>query len=129
LRNQGATVEQLLALIGATADDLDAAGDPVATRTAERLRRAVESTRRATAAVLGFASAPRDAAAVSVPYLMLLGVLAGGYMHALAVAAVARHDAPQDGDADRLAAADFYGAHQLPRVHALAETVAAGEIG
>jgi hypothetical protein len=45
-------------------------------------------------------------------------------MHALAVVAVAAHAAPE-ADAQRLTAADFYGAH-LPRVHALAETVASG---
>jgi acyl-CoA dehydrogenase len=31
-------------------------------------------------------------------------------------------------DQERLTAADFYGAHHLPRVYALADTVAAGEI-
>ena len=64
---------------------------------------------------------------MSVPYLMLLGVLAGGWMHGLAVVAVAAHDAPAAEDAGRLTLADFYGAHHLPRVHALAETVASGE--
>ena len=72
-------------------------------------------------------SSPRDAHAVSVPYLMLLGVLAGGWMHALAVVAVAAHEVPAAEDAARLTLADFYGAHHLPRVHALAETVASGE--
>ncbi|WP_279071793.1 acyl-CoA dehydrogenase C-terminal domain-containing protein, partial [Microbacterium lacticum] len=98
-----------------------------AARTADRLERAVASARRATADVVGFGSSPRDAHAVSVPYLMLLGVLAGGWMHALAVVAVAAHEAPAAEDAARLTLADFYGAHHLPRVHALAETVASGE--
>jgi len=127
IRDRGVTAEALFAQMDATVDALRAAGGDVASRTADRLERAVASARRATADLVAFADAPRDAHAVSVPFLMLLGVLAGGWMHALAVVAVAAHDAPADADADRLRAADFYGAHHLPRVHALAETVASGE--
>ncbi|WP_061781857.1 acyl-CoA dehydrogenase [Microbacterium hominis] len=131
IRNQGATAAALFADIERTVDALRAAGGDVAARTADRLERAVDAARRATAAMVAFGSSPRDAHAVSVPYLMLLGVLAGGWMHALAVVAVAAHEGADEGadeaDAARLTAADFYGAHHLPRVHALAETVASGE--
>ncbi|MDQ0642495.1 acyl-CoA dehydrogenase [Microbacterium murale] len=123
LRDQGATAAQLFAEIERTVADLN--GAPLA----GRLTRALDAARRATDAVLGFADAPRDAYAVSVPYLMLLGTLAGGWMHALAVVAVAAHEAPIDTDAARLTDADFYSTQHLPRVHALAETVLAGEIG
>ncbi|MEQ6897744.1 acyl-CoA dehydrogenase [Microbacterium sp. KR10-403] len=129
IRNGGATVERLLGRIDETIATLRAAEHPVAQRTADRLERAVEASRRATQALLGFATSPRDAAAVSVPYLMLLGTLSGGWMHALAVVAVLAHETEQEKDAARLTLADFYGAHHLPRVHALAETVAGGEIG
>ncbi|WP_431802027.1 acyl-CoA dehydrogenase [Microbacterium sp. bgisy203] len=135
IRNQGATAEALFARIDATVADLravagDAASDVAvrtAERTADRLERAVAAARRATADLLGFAGSLRDAHAVSVPYLMLLGTLSGGWMHGLAVVAVAKHDAATDEDVARLRTADFYGAHHLPRVHALAETVASGE--
>lgn len=134
IRGGGATAEALFAQIDETVARLrstdtatpDASG--VAVRTADRLERAVAAARRATGDLLGFASSPRDAHAVSVPYLMLLGVLSGAWMHALAVVAVCAHAQTQDGDAARLRAADFYGAHHLPRVQALAETVASGEI-
>ncbi|WP_439593573.1 acyl-CoA dehydrogenase [Microbacterium sp.] len=128
LRNGGATVELLLADIEKTIDALRAQSDAVAVRTADRLERAIAATRRATTDLLGFASSPRDAYAVSVPYLMLLGTLAGGWMHALAVRAVLAHDALSARDRERLTIADFYGAHHLPRVAALADTVAGGEI-
>ncbi|GAA1935948.1 acyl-CoA dehydrogenase [Microbacterium aoyamense] len=128
LRNGGATVEALLTDVEATIDALRGHGDPVAARTADRLERAVAATRRATTDLLGFANSPRDAYAVSVPYLMLLGTLAGGWMHALAVVAVLSHDEPKARGAERLTSADFYGAHHLPRVAALADTVAGGEI-
>ncbi len=126
LRDGGATAESLFAQIEQTVDALRADGAEIATRTADRLARAVDSARRATTSLLEFGSS-RDALAAGVPYLMLLGTLAGGWMHALAVGAVA--DGTRDDAAARLASADFYGAHHLPRVHALAETVAAGEIG
>lgn len=127
LRDGGATAERFFAEVDATAAALRARDEPVAERTAERLERAAAAARRATADIIGFGGSPRDAHAVSVPYLMLLGTLAGGWMHALAVAAVSAHEGADEGDAARLRAADFYGAHHLPRVHALAETVASGE--
>ena len=128
LRNDGETAAALFARIDATVAALRGAADPVASRISERLGRALESARRATSALLGF-GATRDAFAVSVPYLMLLGTLAGGWMHALAVQAVLGHGEREETDAERLTAADFYTAHHLARVHALAEAVAAGEIG
>lgn len=129
LRDGGAVVGELFARIDETIAALRALGTPAAARSADRLGRAVEASRRATADLLAFADSPRDAYAVSVPYLLLLGTLAGGWMHALAVVAVGAHAEPSAADAARLTAADFYAAHHLPRVHALAETVAAGEIG
>ena len=128
LRNGGSTAEELFTRIDATIAQLRGLDGPDAARTADRLERAVAAARRATADLLGFAESPRDAYAVSVPYLLLLGTLAGGWMHALAVAAVLRHETRTEADAARITSADFYGAHHLPRVHALAETVAAGEI-
>lgn len=125
IRNQGATAEALFVAMGETVTALSAFDHPVATRLADRLTRAIDSARRATVALVGFAASPRDAYAVSVPYLMLLGTLSGGWMHALAAIAVL-----DDGKttSERLTIADFYGSHHLPRVHALAETVAGGEI-
>ncbi|MGY1553254.1 acyl-CoA dehydrogenase [Microbacterium sp. A588] len=128
LRDQGATVAALFEQMEETVTALRTGDSGVGTRTADRLERAVVAARQATEAVLGFADAPRDAYAASVPYLMLLGTLAGGWMHALAVVAVAGHAAVEESDAARLTDADFYGAHHLVRVHALAETVAAGEV-
>lgn len=127
LRNGGASAEALFEQIDATAAQLGGLQHPVAARTAERLGRAVAAARAATASLLGFAESPRDAAAVSVPYLLLLGTLSGGWMHGLAVVAVLGREQDVPADAQRLSAADFYGAHELPRVHALAEAVAAGE--
>ncbi len=127
LRDGGSTVGALFAQIDETVAALRATEGAVAVRVADRLARAVEAARRATDALLAFGLG-RDASAVSVPYLMLLGTLSGGWMHALAVVAVAAHTEPAETDAARLTDADFYAAHHLARVHALAETVAVGEI-
>ena len=128
MRDGGATAGEVLGQIDATIAQLRESGGAVAGRVAERLQRAVEAARRATADLLGFAASPRNAHGVSVPYLMLLGTLVGGWMHALAIVAVEAHSAPEAVDAERLTAADFYSSHHLPRVHALAETVAVGEV-
>ncbi|GAA3937122.1 acyl-CoA dehydrogenase [Microbacterium soli] len=127
VRDGGATAGRLFDAITETITTLRGLENPVATRTADRLERAVAAARTATASVLGFGQT-RDAYGVSVPYLMLLGTLAGGWMHALAVVAVLAHETAEETDAARLVSADFYGAHHLPRVHMLAETVAAGEV-
>lgn len=127
IRNGGATAEALFAEMAATVETLRGLGDPVATRTADRLDRAIAAARAATGSLLGFGMT-RDSYSVSVPYLMLLGTLAGGWMHALAVVAVLAHETADATDRARLVSADFYGAHHLPRVHMLAETVAAGEV-
>lgn len=128
VRDGGAVAEELLARIDATVAQLRGFDHPMAVRTADRIERAVAAARRATADLLAQAASPRDLYAVSVPYLMLLGTLAGGWMHAQAVCAVLAHETPSATDAARLTSADFYGSHHLPRVHALAETVAGGEI-
>jgi len=127
LRDGGAVAGELFDRIDATIGQLRGLERPEALRAADRLDRAVAAARRATAELLAFAGS-RDAYAVSVPYLMLLGTLAGGWMHARALAAVLAHPTRTDADAARVSSAEFYGAHHLPRVHALAETVASGEI-
>src|SRR5690606_15847918 len=120
IRNAGATAQGVFEQIDVTTDALRALRHPLAERTADRLARATEPARPATPERRRGAAHPRNAYAVSVPYLMLLSPLTGGWMHALAIDAVLGRGQERDGDAARLTAADFYGAHHLPRVHALA---------
>lgn len=129
LRDSGQTLGQVFAMIREQTAALTATGDALASRVAERTERAVGAAERATQALLGFASTPRDAYAVSVPFQELLATLVGGWMHATIATAVLGHGERSEDDARRLAEADFYSAHHLAQVHALAETVAAGEIG
>lgn len=129
LRDGGQTVGRVFALIREQLAALGASSDPIAARIVERTERAVVSAERATQAILGFGSSPRDAFAVSVPYQEMLAMLIGGWMHATIATAVLAHAEQSDDDTRRLSEADFFGAHHLAQVHALAETVAAGEIG
>ncbi len=127
LRDKGATVAAVLDTIREQLAALTATGDPVAERVAERTQRAIEAAERATASVLQQTN-PRDIFAVSVPYQELLSQLVGAWMHAIIVTTVVGRGVQSADDARRLTEADFYTAHHLSKVHALAETVAAGEI-
>lgn len=128
LRDSGQTVDRVFALIREQLAALGWSNSPVAGRIIERTERAIASAERATQAILGFGSSPRDAFAVSVPYQEMLAMLIGGWMHATIATAVLAHAESSDDDKRRLSEADFYSAHHLAQVHALAETVAAGEI-
>ncbi len=128
LRDGGQTAAGVFAAIRAQLDTIRGSSNPVAARLVERIERAIQAAERATASILEHASNPRDAFAVSVPYQELLATLVGSWMHATIVTAVLAHDSLSDEDQRRLTEADFYGAHHLTKVHALVETVAAGEI-
>lgn len=128
LRDGGATVGRFFTQMTDQVATLRASSNDVAQRTADRLERAVAAASGATDSLVGLAGNPRDVYAVSVPYQEMLAVLVGGWMHAILVAAVLKHDSLSEEDQRRLTEADFYGAHHLSAVHALAETVAAGEI-
>lgn len=128
LRDQGATLQRLFGMIQEQATHLQGLDHEVATRTAERLGRALASAAAAATALGNFAQSPRDAFAVSVPFQKLLSLLVGGWMHALITGAVLKHDTLSDTDAMRLREADFFGAHHLSEVHALREIVEQGEI-
>ncbi len=128
LRDRGETAQLALGEILAQIEKLQSFDNPVAARVAERLQRAVESASNATTALFANAENPRDVFAVSVPYQRLLSTLLGGFMHAIITTAVLEDGTDSADNARRLTEADFYTAHHLANAHALAETVAAGEI-
>ncbi|WP_434968890.1 acyl-CoA dehydrogenase [Microbacterium sp. bgisy207] len=127
IRDDGATVGRVLDEVSEAVAQLRGVDHPVAARTADRLETARASAQSATAQLLRFGMT-RDAYAVSVPYLMLLGFLAGGLMHARMLTATLAHTSPTDADVRRIREADAYGVYHLSRVAGLAEIVAAGEV-
>jgi hypothetical protein len=95
------------------------------------LKDAIDALEAATRWVIEtFQREPRSAAAVSVPYLMLFGTVAGGWMMARAasVAQASLSDPAADHEfmKAKLATARFYVEHELPRALALAREVTGG---
>ncbi len=80
--------------------------------------------------VASYANEARAVHAVSVPFLLMTGVVAGGWQ--MARAALAARRRLDEGDSDRsfleakLASAQFYFDHVLPRAHAMRDTVLRG---
>ncbi|MFJ9778984.1 acyl-CoA dehydrogenase [Amycolatopsis sp. NPDC101161] len=133
IRDQGRTANDLLDLIDADTTTLSTVEHPAAHRAAQRLRHATDTVRRATSTLVGFAEDnPRDAFAGSVGYLTMWGLLAGGWAHGrIFSAAITTHHAGDLDEAElhrRVVEADFYGAHHLSRIAALAAALEAGEI-
>ncbi|MFC9871798.1 acyl-CoA dehydrogenase [Nocardia salmonicida] len=130
LRNEAATALRALELVETDLNELRSSTHPVAKRTVDRLDRALATARTSTQDLLTLAASdPRDAFAGSVAYLGILALVAGSWMHVRILTAVLAHPEHTDADRRRLAEADFYGAHHLSRVHALAESIREGEIG
>ena len=72
---------------------------------------------------------PRKALAGAVPYLRLMGIVAGGWLMAVAALAAARREAA-GGDGEfcraKLATARFYAEHMLAPAAALLPAIAGG---
>jgi alkylation response protein AidB-like acyl-CoA dehydrogenase len=127
-RDEGSVAYAVHALIEDAIAPLRGHDHPVARRTADRLERALASSRSATKTLIAQArDNPRDLLVGGVPYLEQWGILAGGWMHARILSATL--EGPQGADADRrILDADFYGAHHLSRIPSLTEAIEAGEI-
>ncbi len=116
LRDQGVAVRELIADIRADADEV--------------LLAAVTKAETALDHILTGGLSAREASAVSVPYLMMLGTLTGGWMALKNKKAALAQMATGDWDTRFLKAkaahADVFAAHSLPRVAALAQTILNG---
>ncbi|PXX44463.1 acyl-CoA dehydrogenase [Aquitalea magnusonii] len=124
----GATARALLEEARATADKLAAAGYA---SMASNLQQAAAEAERCVAFILeSFGTQPQLAAAGSVPFLKLMGIVLGGWQLGRA-ALIAREKLGEDGvDEDFLKAkittARFFAEHLLPQVSGLAAAIVAG---
>jgi acyl-CoA dehydrogenase len=124
----GATARALLDEARATADKLAAAGYA---SMASNLQQAAAEAERCVAFILeSFGAQPQLAAAGSVPFLKLMGIVLGGWQLGRA-ALIAREKQGEDGvDEDFLQAkiitARFFAEHLLPQVGGLASAIVAG---
>jgi len=140
LRDGGATVQAIIVAMrdtlravqaeAAGADDDDRAG---LTLLHDNLDQAIQAYEDAVRFILEHAAANvRAVFSSSVPYLMLAGIVHGGWQMARAALACRRQSAGQ-AEADpfyrhKLATALFYGAHLLPRALALSAAVRSGAV-
>ncbi len=130
LLNDGTSLGLLLDEIDSTCQQLEAAGNPLATL-GHQLRAALTSAREARLFLLDKAASDKSlAGSISVNFLMLCGYLCGGWiMGQSALKARDMLDSHQ-GDAGFLNAkqvtAAFYADHLLPRVQGLLGTIRAG---
>lgn len=88
--------------------------DMKAMSTADKIVKAISVLEKSSAVLAGKSKNPDDVALVAVPYLNLLGYVAGGVM----LERIAK------ADPSKVPVADFYAAHVLPRIYGLAEIVA-----
>jgi hypothetical protein len=100
-------------------------------RMADRVRRATDQARDAVNHLLASANSPRKAAASGHHFIMMMGMLTGGWQMARG-AAIARRQS-QDAGADidflttRWTLADVFITQRMPQVDALAETIMKGD--
>jgi len=116
MRDQGVAVRSLLEDIRNGAD--------------EALNAAADEAEQALDYILTGGLSAREAAAVSVPYLMMLGHLTGGWMALKNKTAATAQKGSADWDEAfldaKIAHANVFSAHSLPRVKSLAQTILSG---
>ena len=129
LRNKGVVLNELLDEIAADCESLSS--DAQLAPLARRLSQGLEDTRQAVAWVLDSGAQSRDAAgAISVPFMMLMGYLCGGWVSCRMAQRATARLAAGEGDPAYLQAkvstARFYCEHLLPRVSGLRDTILEG---
>ena len=127
-REGGATLMAVIGLMRKT--QAAAAADSELATIADNLGTGIDALERAAAFIVAnFAGDVRSVAVGAVPFLRLMGIVAGGWM--MARAALAARKRIADGDTDpfypaKVATATFYATHTLVMAPALAQVVQAG---
>ncbi|PZN33713.1 MAG: acyl-CoA dehydrogenase [Proteobacteria bacterium] len=129
-RDGGAAMRALIAEMSTEVEALPEADDGLRATKRAALE-GIELLRTSTEALLGLlARGLEHAQAVAVPYLMLSGVVIGGWLMAKSQAiAASRHDADPGFYGAKLQIARFYASQVLPQALALARTVQSGAEG
>ena len=135
IRDNGAAVTSLFDEIDQDMTALKTHPDAAISAAAKSVIEANEIARTAAASIIGSANSPRRPAAAASNYLMLLGTLTGGWLMARSGAAAA--DAIANGETGTIGNDDFmaikittmqiYITHHLPKLFALARTIADGD--
>jgi alkylation response protein AidB-like acyl-CoA dehydrogenase len=129
-RDGGAAMQQLLTMMSGVLNDASHAGGDDIGAIAKQFKDALvlaEST--STYVAKNFGSATRDVAAGSVPYLMLIGTVCGGWQMLRAALAAQKRLAANGSDdfaKTKLITARFYAEHMLPRCGGYAHEILHG---
>jgi hypothetical protein len=135
IRDNGAAVTSLFDEIDHDMAALETHPNAAISAAAKSVIEANKTARTATASIIARANSPRRPAAAASNYLMLLGSLTGGWLMARSGAAAA--DAIANGETGTIGNDDFmaikittmqiYITHHLPKLFALARTIADGD--
>ena len=132
-RDGGATIRRVIADMRKVQAELEAAGSPETSAIAGRLRDGIAALDAAVDFVLSTYSRDiRRASVGAVPFLMLFGIVAGGWQMARSALVAHRHVAAGRGDGflrAKLATARFYSDHVLTRAGGLSQQVVGGAEG
>jgi alkylation response protein AidB-like acyl-CoA dehydrogenase len=129
LRDQGVAVRALVADVRTTATALSSSDGAIGTA-AQALINAAQATDDAIDAILTGGMSMRESGAVSVPFLMMLGTLCGGWM--TLQSAQAAQDQKDSGKWDatfldaKIAYANVFATQSLPQVERYSRTIQAG---
>ena len=135
IRDNGAAVTSLFDEIDQDMTALKTHPDAAISAAAKSVIEANETARTATASIIGSANSPRRPAAAASNYLMLLGTLTGGWLMARSGAAasnaIANGETGTTGNDDfmavKITTMQIYITHHLPKLFALARTIADGD--
>ena len=135
IRDNGAAVTSLFDEIDQDMAALETHPDAAISAAAKSVIEANKTARTATASIIGSANSPRRPAAAASNYLMLLGTLTGGWLMARSGAAasnaIANGETGTTGNDDfmavKITTMQIYITHHLPKLFALARTIADGD--
>jgi alkylation response protein AidB-like acyl-CoA dehydrogenase len=129
-RDGGAAVKQLLTMMGGVLNDAShTSGDDIAAIAAQLKAALALAESTSTYVAKNFGSATREVAAGSVPYLMLMGIVGGGWQMLRAALAAQKRLAADGSDEfakSKIITARFYADHLLPRCGGYAHEVLHG---
>ncbi len=130
-RDAGASMRALIEDMQKTAAALGASDNADCKAIAASLGKSIEGLGASTISIMeSFSKNPQEPFAVSVPYLMQFGTVAGGWQMGAAALVSANKLNAGSGDADfykaKIATARFYAEHILPRAQALKMEVTSG---
>lgn len=133
-RDQGMTAKALIGMMRATEKELANAQGEMLKAIGTRLSAGIDALEEAVNWLVShYASDVKAAAAGSVPFLMLVGIVSGGWQMARAALIAQKKLDAGAGDAPfykaKLGTARFYADHELTRAPALKESIVSGAVG